>query len=211
MVTTNPYREVAEAAWVWVLDHVREVEGPWLPESVTDGWEDAGPAVDRDSLYAGIAGLAPVLAEIAESRPLTDAERRLAKRIVERLSAMAATRTEASLYDGLAGDATALRMLAPVHVPVVLHRLAELMTPDGWATTLVEDAPEQFDRRGHGHRRGGDGGDLGGRRRGGVHRAHRVRSVAPGGGPHRGGAGLGVEARSALTSTELLARHGRHR
>lgn len=143
VVTTDAYQEVAEAAWVWVLDHVREVEGPWLPESVTDGWEEAGPAGDRDCLYAGIAGLVPVLAEIVHSRPLTDAERRLAMRIAERLSAMAATRTEASLYDGLAGDATALRMLAPVHVPVVLHRLAELMTPDGWVTTLVGDAPEQ--------------------------------------------------------------------
>jgi lantibiotic modifying enzyme len=128
---------------VWVLDHVREVEGPWLPESVADGWEDSGPAEDRDCLYAGIAGLAPVLAEITRSRPLTDAERRLAMRIVERLSVMAATRTEASLYDGLAGDATALRMLAPVHVPVVLHRLVELMTPEGWVTTLVGDAPER--------------------------------------------------------------------
>ena len=99
---------------MWVLDHVREEEGPWLPVSVTDGWQDAGPAEDRDSLYAGIAGLAPVLAEIAQSRA---ADRRraddLAVRIVERLSAKAATRTEASLYDGLAGDATALRMLAP--------------------------------------------------------------------------------------------------
>ena len=128
---------------MWVLDHVREVGGPWLPESVTDGWQDEGPAGGRDSLYAGIAGLAPVLAEIAQSRPLTDAERQLAMRIAERLSAMTATRAEASLYDGLAGDATALRMLAPVHVPVVLHRLAELMTPDGWVTTLGGGAPEQ--------------------------------------------------------------------
>jgi hypothetical protein len=144
VVTTDAYREVAEGAWVWVLDHVREVEGPWLPESVSDGWEDAGPAGDRDCLYAGIAGLAPVLAEIAHARPLTDTERRLAMGIAERLSAMAATRTEASLYDGLAGDATALRMLAPTCVPVVLHRLAELMTPDGWVTTLIGDAPEQF-------------------------------------------------------------------
>jgi lantibiotic modifying enzyme len=144
VVTRDAYREVAEAAWVWVLDHIREAEGPWLPESVTDGWEDAEPPGDRDSLYAGIAGLAPVLAEIAQSRPLNDTERRLATRIAERLSAMAATRTEASLYDGLAGDATALRMLAPVHVPVAVHRLAELMTPDGWVTTLMGDPPEQF-------------------------------------------------------------------
>jgi len=143
VVTTNPYREVAEAAWLWVLDHVREAEGPWLPESVTDGWEDAGPAEDRDCLYAGIAGLAPVLAEIAHSRPLTDGERQLAMRIAERLSAVAVTRTEASLYDGLAGDATALRMLAPAHVPVVLHRLADLATPDGWVTTFVGDVQAQ--------------------------------------------------------------------
>lgn len=142
MVTTDAYREVAEAAWVWVLDHVRDAEGPWLPESVTDGWEDAGPAGDRDCLYAGIAGLAPLLAEIAHSRPLTDDESRLAMRIGQRLSATAMTRSEASLFDGLAGDATALRMLAPVHVPVVLHRLSELATPDGWVTTLV-GAPEQ--------------------------------------------------------------------
>jgi hypothetical protein len=142
VVKADAYREVAEAAWVWVLDHVRDAEGPWLPESVTDGWEDAGPAGDRDSLYAGIAGLAPVLAEISHSRPLTDAEKRLGIRIVERILVMATTRTEASLYDGLAGDATALRMLAPVHVPVVVHRLAELMTPDGWVTTLV-GAPAQ--------------------------------------------------------------------
>nr|WP_179665836.1 lanthionine synthetase LanC family protein [Nocardioides panaciterrulae] len=129
---------------MWVLDHVREEEGPWLPVSVTDGWQDAGPAADRDCLYAGIAGLAPVLSEIAQSRPLTVAERRLAVRIVDRLSAKAATRTEASLYDGLAGDATALRMLAPAHAPIALHRLAELMTLDGWVTTLIEDAPERF-------------------------------------------------------------------
>ena len=34
---TDAYREVGEAAWLWVLDHVREVDGPWLPESVADG------------------------------------------------------------------------------------------------------------------------------------------------------------------------------
>jgi Lanthionine synthetase C-like protein len=144
VVRSDAYREVAEAAWRWVLDHVREFEGPWLPESVTDGWEESGPAGDRDCLYAAIAGLAPVLAEIAQSRPLADPERLLAMRIGERLSAMAPRRTEASLYDGLAGDATALRMLAPGEVPVVLHRLVELMTPEGWVTTLMGDAPERF-------------------------------------------------------------------
>ena len=90
LVRTDAYRDVAEAAWAWVLDHVRELDGPWLPESVTHDWEAGGPAADRDSLYAGLAGLAPILAEIALLRPLTDAERLLALRIVERLSAIAA-------------------------------------------------------------------------------------------------------------------------
>jgi lantibiotic modifying enzyme len=34
--------------------------------------------------------------------------------------------------------------LPPVHVPVAMHRLAELMTPDGWVTTLMGDTTEQF-------------------------------------------------------------------
>src|SRR4051794_7254405 len=144
VVRTDAYRSVAEAAWLWVLDHVRDVEGPWLPESVVDGWEDAGPEEDRDSLYAGIAGLVPVLAEIAQSRRLSEIERALATRITERLSAMASMRLEPSLYDGLAGDATALRMLSPVHVPVALRRLIDLMTSDGWATTARLDAPTAY-------------------------------------------------------------------
>ena len=57
MVEPDGYREVAEAAWAWVLDHVRELDGPWLPASVSDDWEAAGPTADRDSLYAGIAAL----------------------------------------------------------------------------------------------------------------------------------------------------------
>ena len=64
---SDGYRDVAEAAWSWVLDHVREDEGPWLVETVVEGAPEApSPAQDRDSLYAGIAGLAPVLAEIAQ-------------------------------------------------------------------------------------------------------------------------------------------------
>ena len=145
MVTTEAYREVAEAAWMWVLDHVRESEGPWLPESASDDWEDAGPnSDDRDCLYVGIAGLAPFLAEVAQYRSLTDSEHRLATRIAERLFSTAGTRVEASLYSGLAGEATALRMLAPEHVPVLMRRLAELTTTDGWVTEHVGNAPTRF-------------------------------------------------------------------
>jgi lantibiotic modifying enzyme len=136
VVGAGTYRDVGEAAWTWVLGHLREDDGPWLPVSVTADWEQDGPAYDRDSLYAGIAGLAPVLAEVALARPWTDAERALATGIVNRLSVMASTRTEPSLYDGLAGDATALRMLAPGSEVVALRRLAELKEPAGWRTTI---------------------------------------------------------------------------
>ncbi|MGW7545337.1 lanthionine synthetase LanC family protein [Streptomyces sp. NPDC054770] len=146
MTASEMYRELGEAAWTWVLGQVREDEGPWLPESVSE--EDPGelaPAEDRDSLYSGIAGLAPVLAEIARYRALSGPEQALAAGIVSRLSAQALVVTEPSLYIGLAGHATALRLLAPGSEAVVLRRLAELATPEGWRTTTTfvpdSDAP----------------------------------------------------------------------
>lgn len=135
----DAYRELGEAAWSWVLHFVRDADGPWLPESVSEDWPRAGPAEDRDSLYSGIAGLAPVLAEIAQYRALSEAEQVLATRVVARLSTHAAIRTEPSLYDGLAGDAMALRLLAPGSEPIALRRLADLMTPAGWNTTIRID------------------------------------------------------------------------
>lgn len=134
------YRELGEAAWSWVLAQVREDEGPWLPETVPEDASEDGldtaPTKDRDCLYSGIAGLAPVLAEIARYRQLTERERSLATGIVTRLSAEAKVRTEPSLYDGLAGDAVALRLLAPGAESVALRQLAELATPEGWKTTV---------------------------------------------------------------------------
>ena len=129
------YRELGEAAWAWVLGQVREQDGPWLPEVVPDDGP-VEPGEDRDSLYAGIAGLAPVLAEIGQHRAVTGAEQVLAAGIVARLSAMAQARTEPSLYTGLAGDVTALKLLAPGSEQMALQRLAELMTPAGWNTAL---------------------------------------------------------------------------
>ncbi|WP_433220086.1 lanthionine synthetase LanC family protein [Dactylosporangium sp. CS-047395] len=112
------YRPLAESAWSWVLDQVRDDDGPWLPETVPGTLKD-----DRDSLYAGIAGLAPVLAEIRQYRPWSSAESALADAIVARLSREAATRTDVSLFDGLAGDALALRLLAPGSEAVAVSRL----------------------------------------------------------------------------------------
>jgi hypothetical protein len=130
------YRELGEAAWAWVLGQVRDEEGPWLPEVVCGGEPPAGPGADRDSVYAGIGGLAPVLAEIGQHRALTGAEKVLATGIAARLCSVVPTRAEPSLYDGLGGDVMALRMLAPGHEQAALARLAELMTPLGWNTTL---------------------------------------------------------------------------
>jgi lantibiotic modifying enzyme len=97
------------------------------------------PAEDRDSLYAGVGGLAPVLAEIGQYRGLRAAEQVLAAGVVARLSAEASVRTEPSLYDGLAGDAAALKLLAPGTEQIALQRLADLMTPAGWNTTVQID------------------------------------------------------------------------
>lgn len=148
MGTSDTYRELGEAAWAWVLNQVREDGGPWLPEAVTEDGPDTGvPAKDRDTLYAGIAGLAPVLAEIGQYRELSASERTLATGIVTRLSAQAQApgRTEPSLYDGLAGDAMALKLLAPGEETIALRRLADLATPEGWKTTVEfepgSDAP----------------------------------------------------------------------
>src|SRR5215469_2598597 len=135
-MTGEVYRELGEAAWAWVLGQVRGEQGPWLPEVVAGDGPPAGPAVDRDSVYAGIGGLAPVLAELGQYRALTGAEQALADAIVARLRAGVPARTEPSLYDGLAGDATALKLLAPGSEQAALARLAELMTPVGWPTTL---------------------------------------------------------------------------
>jgi hypothetical protein len=135
-VTDEVYRELGEAAWAWVLGQVRDDEGPWLPEVVAGDGPPAGPGTDRDSVYAGIGGLAPVLAEVGQHRALTGAEQALAAGIVARLGAMVPGRTEPSLYDGLGGDVTALKLLAAGSEQAALARLAELMTPAGWPTTL---------------------------------------------------------------------------
>ncbi|BCJ34084.1 hypothetical protein Athai_15870 [Actinocatenispora thailandica] len=137
MRAATEYRETGEAAWSWVLAQLRDDDGPWLPETVPTGdAPEPAPATDRDGTYGGVAGLAPVLAEIARSRPLTGAERELADGIVRRLTATAPERTEPSWADGLAGHVLALRQLAPGAERVALHRLVELSTPDGWPTTF---------------------------------------------------------------------------
>lgn len=138
MTDAGRYRECAEQAWSWVLGQVREDDGPWLPEVVRDDGAAPAPTEERDSLYAGIAGLAPVLAEIGLHRALTGAEESLAAAIVARLSAMAAVRTFPSLFEGLGGDLVALRLLAPGQERVAVARLVELRTPAGWDSPYTD-------------------------------------------------------------------------
>ena len=78
LVDCEAYRELGEAAWAWVLGQVRGDAGLWLPEVASGDGPPAGPGADRDSVYAGIGGLAPVLAEISQYRALTGAEQALA-------------------------------------------------------------------------------------------------------------------------------------
>ncbi len=130
------YRELGEAAWAWVLGQVRDDNGPWLPEVVADDGPPAAPGDERDAVYGGIGGLALVLAEISQSRPLSGAEQAVAAGIAARLSAAVPSRADASLYSGLGGDVTALKLLAPGSEQVALARLAALMTPAGWDTPL---------------------------------------------------------------------------
>ena len=143
MASVEAYRDLGEAAWSWVMSHVADEDGPWLPATVPEYQQELAPAEDRDSLYAGIAGLAPVLAEIALYREHHTVEQALADRIVARLRTQASIRLEPSLYDGLAGEATALRLLAPGSELPAMRRLVDLMTPMGWNT--VFQAEPEFD------------------------------------------------------------------
>jgi hypothetical protein len=135
VTAAEKYRDLGEAAWSWVLGQVRQDDGPWLPEQVTPE-PTAGPASDRDSLYAGITGLAPVLAEVRLSRPLSGSEEALSAGLVERLARFAAQSPEPSYFDGLAGFTMALRLLAPGREEIALGRLSELAAPAGWETAL---------------------------------------------------------------------------
>ena len=172
-----------------------------------------GPAADRDSLYAGIAGLAPVLAEIAQSRRARRHRAGTSRTPSSPGSPRRrATRTEASLYDGLAGDATALAMLAPGTEAAPLQRVAALMTPAGWPTTLGEDGSRRaVHRHRAGHRRRGPDRHLGRRRARRRDRRRWWRGAAGRGRPHRRRPRLGQPPGRAVQRPQLLARHRGHR
>ena len=128
-------RACADAAWAWVLDRVRWTDGPWIPVSAPLD-RDVGPVPgDRDSLYDGIAGLAPALAEVRLTRPWDEAEQELADCIVARLVRRASTQ-DCSLYGGLAGSLTAVSLLDPRECAGLLERLGAVVTAEGWLTSV---------------------------------------------------------------------------
>ncbi|GEP35469.1 hypothetical protein NSZ01_32370 [Nocardioides szechwanensis] len=147
MTGAEPYAGVADAAWRWVLGQVRWDDGPWVPTSVP--WrDDTGPPADRDSLHSGVGGLAHALAEIRLARPWTAEESELAAGIGERLRARLATTTDATWFDGLAGDVGVFLALGTDGADgadgaePALARLAELATADGWPQAVTE--PPRF-------------------------------------------------------------------
>ena len=143
-------------------------DGPWLPETVPEDDAPVAPGEDRDSFYIGIGGLAPALAEIRQHRALTNEELALEHGIVERLLGQAALRTVPSLYDGLAGDAAALRLLDPGCETVALAAVGGADDPG----RVEHPRPDRRRDRGAGERPG---------RRHRGHRAGRGLGGRPGG------------------------------
>ena len=128
------YRELAEAAWRWVLAQVEDEDGPRIPARVDVDTGLSEPSEDayRDGLHEGIGGLAHVLAEIRLSRPWTEAEADLAAAVAERLQARIPEVSDASFFDGLSSIVGALIALDAPGADEAVHRLLATAETDGW-------------------------------------------------------------------------------
>ena len=128
------YRELAEAAWRWVLAQVEDEDGPRIPARVDVDTGTNEPTEDgyRDGLHEGIGGLAHVLAEIRLSRPWTEAEADLATAVAERLRARIPEVSDASFFDGLSSIVGALIALDAPGADEAVHRLLATAETDGW-------------------------------------------------------------------------------
>ena len=128
------YRELAEAAWRWVLAQVEDEAGPRIPARVDVDTGLSEPSEDayRDGLHEGIGGLAHVLAEIRFSRPWTEAESDLAAAVAERLRARIPEVSDASFFDGLSSIVGALIALDAPGADEAVHRLLATAETDGW-------------------------------------------------------------------------------
>lgn len=122
---STQHREVAEAAWRWVLSRILWDDGPALPDHPEPGY--------RYGFHSGVGGLAYVLAEIRLSREWTSDEQRLADVIGERLIGRISTETEYNFFDGLVSTIGVLTVLGLPGVDGAVERLAALATRTGWA------------------------------------------------------------------------------
>ncbi|MEU0094536.1 lanthionine synthetase LanC family protein [Kribbella sp. NPDC006257] len=142
MTSARTPREVAEAAWRWVLDQVRWDDGPWIPDSDSDGIPD-----QRDGTYAGIGGLVQALSEIRLSRPWTAEEQRLAVAIGDRLRGQVPTMTDYTYFDGLVSAIGVFTALGIPGASDAVRRLSDLAQPDGWQQTFLEPPRALADAR----------------------------------------------------------------
>jgi hypothetical protein len=136
-MTADAHRELAEAAWRWVLDQVRYADGPWIPAAATEP-PATEPPWDRDGMHSGIGGLAHVLAEVRACRPWTDGEAELADAIGTRVRAAIPEQTDTTFFDGLASGIGVLTALEAPGAEDAVDRLAALATGDGWAQTDLD-------------------------------------------------------------------------
>jgi hypothetical protein len=149
---TGRSRDIAEAAWAWVLDQVADDGGPWIPDAVPA--TAPGPPADRDGLHSGLGGLAHALAEVRATRAWTSEEADLAAAVAARLRAGVSTTTSYDFFDGLVGTLSALTVLDPGAAEAsqspeggsghgaVVHRLLALAEDDGWVQGIV--GPPRF-------------------------------------------------------------------
>ncbi|GHH28350.1 lanthionine synthetase LanC family protein [Lentzea cavernae] len=132
------YRGTAEAAWRWVLDQVRDDDGVWIPE-FPGGDLDARW---REGMYAGIGGLAHVLAEIRLSREWSPREEELAEVIAARVRESIDETSDVTFFNGLVSAISVLTALGAPGAGEAVARLLELSTPDGWPNDIF--VPPRF-------------------------------------------------------------------
>ena len=138
------YRSLADAAWRWVLDQVREEDGPWIPGSGTtaEAPEILAVPADRDGMHSGVGGLAHVLAEIRLVRPWTTEEQSLADAIADRVRNGIPDQADCTYFDGLVSAIGVLTALDAPGIETAVARLAALATPDGWPQIVI--GPPRF-------------------------------------------------------------------
>ena len=133
---TDParYRELAEAAWRWVLAQVDRSDGPRIPARVDVDAGTSQPTDEnyRDGMHEGIGGLAHVLAEVRRSREWTAEEADLAADVAERLRSRIPDTSDVSFFDGLSSTVGALIALDAPGTAEAIHRLLATAETDGW-------------------------------------------------------------------------------